>query len=124
MPPSDSRYELAQARSYCYDLVLDSLKVFEEKCKDAPTSGTDEAAFDAPESVRSHAYELAFASEDEMFHSTFYDWLIGRDLADDLLAVQCILLWPMYPRLTMQFIDETPVPRSLSSPGTCYSEKV
>jgi nuclear pore complex protein Nup155 len=38
--------------------------------------------------VRSHAYELAFASEDEMFHSTLYDWLIEKGLADELLEVR------------------------------------
>lgn len=89
MLPSDPRYELAQARTHCYDLVLDSLREFEQKCKDqlAAAGGNEVLALDAPESVRSHAYELAFASDDEMFHSIFYDWLISRDLADDLLEV-------------------------------------
>jgi nuclear pore complex protein Nup155 len=59
--------------------------VFEEKCTNAKT--TDTSVINDPETVRSHAYELAFSSEDEMFHSTMYDWLIGRNLADDLLEV-------------------------------------
>ena len=42
---------------------------------------------DDPETVRGHAYELTFASEDEMFHSTLYEWLIGRGMADELLEV-------------------------------------
>lgn len=42
---------------------------------------------DDPETVRTHAYELAFSSTDEMFHSTMYDWLIDRGLADELLEV-------------------------------------
>ncbi|KJA29400.1 hypothetical protein HYPSUDRAFT_32851 [Hypholoma sublateritium FD-334 SS-4] len=89
MLPSDPRYELAQARTHCYDLVLDSLQEFEQKCKDqlAAAGGIEVAALDAPESVRSHAYQLAFANDDEMFHSIFYDWLIDRDLADDLLEM-------------------------------------
>ena len=97
MLPSDPRFELAQARSHCYDLILDSLTEFEQKCTDRPAAaGASEVpALDAPESVRAHAYELAFASEDEMFHSIFYDWLINRDLADDLLEV-----WRKYYYIT------------------------
>lgn len=39
------------------------------------------------EAVRTHAYELAFSSDDELFHSTLYDWLISKGLADELLEV-------------------------------------
>lgn len=80
------RQELVNQRQSCYDLVLDSLLVFEDKSAAAnnPSSIANE---DSPETVRSHAYELAFASEDEMFHSTLYDWLISRNLEDDLLEV-------------------------------------
>jgi nuclear pore complex protein Nup155 len=88
-PANDPRLELISQRVRCYDLVLDSLTVFEDNCarvQPAATTGTV-PPLDDPETVRSHAYELAFASEDEMFHSTLYDWLIGRGLADDLLDV-------------------------------------
>ncbi|PPQ62740.1 hypothetical protein CVT24_000434 [Panaeolus cyanescens] len=81
----DPRRGLMQQRLKCYDLILDSLTVFEDKCGTAQaSSGTS----DDHEAVRSHAYELAFASEDEMFHSTLYDWLIERNLADDLLEMR------------------------------------
>ena len=63
--------------------------MFEDNCarvQPAATTGIVPPLND-PETVRSHAFELAFASEDEMFHSTLYDWLIGRGLADDLLDV-------------------------------------
>ncbi|KAF7306859.1 Nucleoporin [Mycena indigotica] len=73
--------ELCEYRSRCYALVLDSLSVFEER---AMAGGSN----DDSEVVRSHAYELAFAVEDEMFHSTLYDWLIGRQLADELLEMR------------------------------------
>lgn len=82
-PPNDSRSEYAERRIRCYDLVLDSLSVFEERNAKA-VSGS---VVDDPETVRTHAYELAFASVDEMFHSTMYDWLIDRGLADELLEV-------------------------------------
>lgn len=86
-PPNDARSEYAERRLRCYDLVLDSLNVFEEQAAKATQGGT----IDDPETVRTHAYELAFASVDEMFHSTMYDWLIDRGLADELLEV-CTLL--------------------------------
>ncbi|KAJ7103618.1 nucleoporin [Mycena belliarum] len=80
-----SHNELSEYRSRCYALVLDSLTVFEEKVSAAVV---DSILSEDPEVVRSHAYELSFSSEDEMFHSTLYDWLIHRQLADDLLEMR------------------------------------
>ena len=83
---SDPRAKFWELRKRCYDLVLQSLQHFEDKSAGPPkTPSTDQA--DDPEIVRSHAYELAFSSEDELFHSTLYDWLISRGLADELLEV-------------------------------------
>ncbi|KAI0068445.1 nucleoporin [Artomyces pyxidatus] len=75
----DHRREFWEQRARCYDLVLDSLEAFEGK---AAKQG------EGAERVRAHAYELAFASPDEMFHSRLYDWLIGRGLADELLEMR------------------------------------
>ncbi|KAG6912027.1 hypothetical protein DXG01_000275 [Tephrocybe rancida] len=90
LPASDPRTSFAERRLRCYDLVLDSLTVFENKCTPAKKSAEQDALHlqSDPEAVRSHAYELAFASEDEVFHSTLYDWLIDRGLADDLLEMR------------------------------------
>lgn len=72
---------------------MDSLTTFEGKCTVVKLTIPDNTLVsDDPETVRSHAYELAFASEDEMFHSTLYDWLIERNLADDLLEVRSLIL--------------------------------
>jgi len=84
----DPRKDVVEQRLKTYDLILDSLTVFEERCKENNAAVEGLAATDEPEAVRDHAYELAFASEDEMFHSTLYDWLIERNLADDLLEVR------------------------------------
>lgn len=73
-----ARREAWQRRAQCYDLALDSLEVFEKKASDGNESA---------ERVRTHAYELAFSSSDEMFHARFYEWLILRGLADELLEV-------------------------------------
>jgi len=88
-PTNDPRSEFCEKRLQCYDLVLDSLAVFEEKsASSTTTNGPARMGLgDDPETVRSHAFELSFSSQDEMFHSTLYDWLIGRSLADELLEV-------------------------------------
>jgi nuclear pore complex protein Nup155 len=83
MPSGDPREATYERRVQCYDLVLDSLSVFESK------AGGD----GDPNTVQSHAYDLAFASSDGMFHSMLYDWLINRRLADDLLEV---CLWNVH----------------------------
>ncbi|TFY73690.1 hypothetical protein EWM64_g10322, partial [Hericium alpestre] len=75
----DSRREFWEKRAKCYSLVLNSLETLETKA----LKGGDEA-----ERVRSHAYELAFASSDEMFHCRLYEWLISRGLADELLEMR------------------------------------
>ncbi|KAI0639300.1 nucleoporin [Trametes polyzona] len=84
-PASDPRAQFWERRKQCYELVLDSLSVFEERCVPGKQSTSQP---DDPETVRGHAYELAFASEDEMFHSTLYDWLISRGMADELLEMR------------------------------------
>jgi len=76
--PDDPRRPAWEARAQCYDLVLDSLETFEKKIA---SSG------DGSERVRAHAYELAFASTDEIFHARLYEWVISRGLADELLEV-------------------------------------
>ena len=82
-PANDPRIQSWEKRKHCYDLVLDSLSVFEGQRQPDQINGQ----VDDPDTVRGHAYELAFASEDEIFHSTLYEWLISRGMADELLEV-------------------------------------
>ncbi|KDQ63476.1 hypothetical protein JAAARDRAFT_695291 [Jaapia argillacea MUCL 33604] len=91
-PPNDPRVEFWDRRKRCYDLVLDSLTVFEEKSTKAKAPAGQPSAPDDPETVQGHAYELAFSSDDEMFHSTMYDWLINKGLADELLEMRPVYL--------------------------------
>lgn len=86
LPANDPRSAFWDKRTECYDLALSSLEVFDQRANEvAQTNGV---AFDDPVAVRTHAYELAFQTEDEMFHSTLYDWLISRGLADELLDMR------------------------------------
>lgn len=86
LPANDFRSDSWQRRSNCYDLVLDSLGVFEEQS--AKAAANPQATSDDPGALRAHAYELAFGSEDEIFHSKLYDWLISRNLSDELLEMR------------------------------------
>jgi hypothetical protein len=81
----DVHHNCYEQRMRCYELILDSLSVFEGQGSQPTQSST--LPSDDLDAVRSHAYELAFSSDDVMFHSVLYDWLIGRQLADDLLEV-------------------------------------
>ncbi|EGO04780.1 hypothetical protein SERLA73DRAFT_164639 [Serpula lacrymans var. lacrymans S7.3] len=83
-PPNDRRFEYYQRRLQCYTLVLDFLAAFEGAGK----IKSESSMVDGHEAVRHHAYELAFASKDEAFHSTMYDWLDKRGLADELLEMR------------------------------------
>ncbi|KAE9408173.1 nucleoporin [Gymnopus androsaceus JB14] len=76
-----------QRRLQCYELILDSLSVFERQMDDPSAAGTSLSPQEL-ESVKDLAYKLSFSSDDEMFHSTLYDWLISRQLADDLLEIR------------------------------------
>lgn len=103
--PDDLRRLSWERRARCYDLVLDSLETFENKA----VSGDDVA-----ERVRAHAYEIAFASTDEIFHSRLYEWLISRGLADELLEVRKSHFY----RLTWKrhrYVDASTLPASVSS---------
>ncbi|KAF9229208.1 nucleoporin [Gyrodon lividus] len=81
-PPNDDRANFSKKRISCYQLVLDTLNAFEDKASQSQAVSED------PDTIRNHAYTLAFSSDDVMFHSTLYDWLIDRGLADELLAMR------------------------------------
>jgi nuclear pore complex protein Nup155 len=103
--PDDSRRPAWERRVQCYDLVLDSLETFENKA----ASGDD-----ATERVRAHAYELAFLSTDEIFHSRLYEWLISRGLADELLEVRKGLLSRVLRLETRCHADASIIPSGFS----------
>ncbi|PCH33730.1 nucleoporin [Wolfiporia cocos MD-104 SS10] len=85
-PANDPRAQFLERRMNCYDLVLHSLEVFEKQSHDAMQTGGHSIITYGW--VRDTAYELAFQSTDEIFHSTFYDSLINRGMADRLLKVR------------------------------------
>ncbi|KAL1748480.1 Non-repetitive/WGA-negative nucleoporin C-terminal-domain-containing protein [Schizophyllum fasciatum] len=78
--PGDAGQQLFEQREACYRLVLGSLETFEEKAaaQDAQTTPMEQR-------LNLIAYQIAFESDDEMFHANLYSWLISRGLWEDLL---------------------------------------
>ena len=89
VPANDPRAEYYEGRLQRYDLAIDSLSFFEEKSTKArEMNRTGANNGEDPENVQLQAYQFALVNEDELFHSSLYDWLIGKGLADELLDVR------------------------------------
>ncbi|TRM60230.1 Non-repetitive/WGA-negative nucleoporin C-terminal-domain-containing protein [Schizophyllum amplum] len=79
-PAGDPAQSIYQRRQQCYELIKDCLQTFEApKAEDAQTRPPEEG-------LNLVAYQIAFESDDEVFHAYLYQWLIGRGLSEDLLA--------------------------------------
>jgi nuclear pore complex protein Nup155 len=50
-------------------------------------------AIDDAEAVRKNAYQLALGSDDPVFHSELYDWLVKQGRTDDLLEVSALFVY-------------------------------
>lgn len=79
-PSNDSRLPSYVARKSRYDLVLSTLSHFDEQCAKHPSSQD-------VEDIRNHAYDNAFCSDDGVFHSHLYNWMIEHKMTDALLEV-------------------------------------
>ena len=80
--PGDPGQAQFQQRKACYDLIAGCLEEFEERAAQQEQQGTP------PEQrLNLIAYQIAFDSDDELFHAHLYQWLIGRGLWEDLLDV-------------------------------------
>jgi nuclear pore complex protein Nup155 len=72
-----------ERRMQCYDLVLESLKAFDELVQKA----TAENEVRERVAERDEAFSIALSSADRMWHSRLYDWMIEKGLTDALLQV-------------------------------------
>ncbi|KAF8527887.1 nucleoporin [Hysterangium stoloniferum] len=83
-PPGDSdpRKQLYERRWACYGICVESLATFDEALNEALLKGQPG---NNEETARTRAYQLAFESQDQAFHSFFYDWLISRGMTEELL---------------------------------------
>lgn len=74
-------------RLRCYDLVLETLQSFDTFTIQARGPSGNDVVVDESEIVSQTAYRTAIGSQDPVFHSHLYDWLIKRGSAEDLLEV-------------------------------------
>ncbi|GJJ09444.1 hypothetical protein Clacol_003667 [Clathrus columnatus] len=79
---SDPRKQAYDRRRACYQICVDSLSDFDSRLSDVIQKGR---SIDEAEAARTRAYQLAFESQDQIFHSFFYDWLINRGMTEELL---------------------------------------
>ena len=84
--PSDPRKALYDARSECYECVIEALGSYDEMLDQATASGNS-TTIDAAARKRNEAYSLAIASDDELFHYYLYDWTVARGMHENLLEV-------------------------------------
>ena len=77
-PEGDPRHDIYDKRLQCYDLVLDSLSVFNGENKLSDSSQNQDAR---------DIHDLIFNADDPIFHSHLYDWFIGQGMINILLEV-------------------------------------
>lgn len=104
---SDSRKQFLDRRQACYRICVDSLSIFDVQLDNAVQKGR---TVDDAEAARTRAYQLAFESQDQIFHSFFYDWLISRGMTEELLQV-CAYIYSPFPALIIKLY---PVSTTLS----------
>lgn len=81
--PTTQLRRVWEGRMQCYDLVLESLKAFDQLVQTA----TAENEVRERVAERDEAFGIALSSTDRMWHSRLYDWMIEKGLTDALLQV-------------------------------------
>ncbi|KAH7340172.1 Non-repetitive/WGA-negative nucleoporin C-terminal-domain-containing protein [Rhizoctonia solani] len=82
----DERRTAYKLRKECYQLVTETLSVFDEAYE--KSQGKEDGNAGDAEAVRKNAYQLALGSDDPMFHAELYDWLVSQGRTDDLLEIR------------------------------------
>ena len=82
--PATQLRRVWEGRMQCYDLVLESLKAFDQLVQNA----TAENEMRERVAERDEAFGIALSSTDRMWHSRLYDWMIEKGLTDALLQVR------------------------------------
>jgi nuclear pore complex protein Nup155 len=85
-PANDPRVEVYNLRHSCYELILAALDFFDGLRDQAHDPGNREVSDDSL-LISQSAFRSAIKSGDAAFHSAFYEWLIERGSADELLEV-------------------------------------
>ncbi|EJD55558.1 nucleoporin-domain-containing protein [Auricularia subglabra TFB-10046 SS5] len=86
-PVNDPHAEFYQKRVKCYDLVLDVLSAFSSMFE-ARANGVQSVEGEELALLRATAYQLAISSQDDVFHSYLYDWLLAKGMRDELVEIR------------------------------------
>lgn len=116
-PMNDPRVEFYQKRIKCYDLVLDVLSAFSSMF-DAQPPGVQSVEAEELALLRATAYQLAISSQDDVFHSYLYDWLLAKGMKDELVEVR---LSPVLRCALLTGSDSYTLHRRLPASRTCRS---
>ncbi|KAL7409572.1 Non-repetitive/WGA-negative nucleoporin C-terminal-domain-containing protein [Mrakia frigida] len=85
--PNDPRRAAFESRQRCYECVFETLLAFDEMLENSGSGGFTSSGEDI-DTLRDAAYAQATSSEDPLFHTALYDWMISRQMADQVLEMQ------------------------------------
>ncbi|KAG8993106.1 hypothetical protein FRB94_011063 [Tulasnella sp. JGI-2019a] len=77
-PPNDARAGSLERRQACYQCIVDALKELETATDTATTAGQEQKAQDLGAALE-YAVRIGLRSQDFVFHSFLYDWLLSKD---------------------------------------------
>ncbi len=91
-----ARSEIYKRRFNCYQTVFSILQIVDTKAIETVTQleaapvGDDASSRKVMQAskVRDETYQVAFNSNDELFHYSFYDWFVEQGVSDRLLEIE------------------------------------
>lgn len=98
MQDADNRADFYRKRKAVYQLVFDTLDQVDKFASNAEPDSI-------PIHLRDETWELAYDSDDEVFHNSLYDWLFEKGLPDRLLAVDSAFILPYLVRRAGNKLD-------------------
>ncbi|KAL4235731.1 hypothetical protein ACF0H5_004123 [Mactra antiquata] len=70
-----------------------------------PAVDSSRMSIEDAEQYKAEVFRLALKSDDELFHSSLYDWLFSMNMTDKLLEIQTPFLEPYLKRRSYQDVD-------------------
>lgn len=94
-PDPDPRKEIYEKRQRVYELIFEVLDVIDTLANDEAKASAGSSGSFAPnnkavteQKLKNDTYAVCQASTDEVFHYSFYDWIVSHGHSDRLLSVK------------------------------------
>lgn len=84
-PANDPRQRAFEERKHCYDLIHDVMNQLDAASGSEPEMIDGRLTLAATKKVE--AYDVVNGSDDEVFHFDLYEWYIGQNWTDRILAI-------------------------------------